>query len=374
MSKAKGMVEVPDSENEDEDLQKAIAMSKEQPSSPLPNTRKRKAALKQTETVSLISDDEGDDVQEKLRSSTTGSPANKKARSDSQQPGGISWQERKKMEDERLARIQAMKSVTPSGFYGNEALTSQSRWRAVHTEKKILVDLSHSPEPEPAPLRFAKGMVKRTFRTNFTREADDITIEEVLEKETLELSVLSSFQWDYEWIMDKLPLSRKSHRMVFVMQAKSPEERRLKEGIFEGLPRIELVFPNMEGQVNCMHSKLMLLFHRDQKTGREWLRIAVPTANLTDYDWGMMSGVMENVGALSSPLCTLLTQILDGVYHRFAEAGCSQPRADILLGRVTTFLQRTGLSASCPQRTSPLRLLCYQGDGVCAHHRRKPRW
>lgn len=46
----------------------------------------------------------------------------------------------------------------------------------------------------------------------------------------------------------------------------------------------------MEGQVNCMHSKLMLLFHPD------YLRIAVPSANLVPYDWGEGGGVMENVG------------------------------------------------------------------------------
>jgi len=37
-----------------------------------------------------------------------------------------------------------------------------------------------------------------------------------------------------------------------------------------------------------MHSKLMLLFHP------EYLRVVVPTANLTNYDWGE-TGVMENV-------------------------------------------------------------------------------
>lgn len=44
----------------------------------------------------------------------------------------------------------------------------------------------------------------------------------------------------------------------------------------------------MEGQVNCMHSKLMLLFHPN------YLRIAIPSANLVPYDWGE-GGFMENV-------------------------------------------------------------------------------
>ena len=51
---------------------------------------------------------------------------------------------------------------------------------------------------------------------------------------------------------------------------------------------LRLCFPSMEGQVNCMHSKLMLLSHPT------YLRIAVPTANLVSYDWGE-SGDMENM-------------------------------------------------------------------------------
>jgi hypothetical protein len=45
----------------------------------------------------------------------------------------------------------------------------------------------------------------------------------------------------------------------------------------------------MDGQVNCMHSKLMLLFHPN------YLRIVIPSANLVPYDWGETGGVMENV-------------------------------------------------------------------------------
>lgn len=44
----------------------------------------------------------------------------------------------------------------------------------------------------------------------------------------------------------------------------------------------------MEGQINCMHSKLQLLSHPTH------LRVVVPSANLVPYDWGE-TGVMENV-------------------------------------------------------------------------------
>jgi hypothetical protein len=54
----------------------------------------------------------------------------------------------------------------------------------------------------------------------------------------------------------------------------------------------------MDGNVNCMHSKLMLLFYDDGKrTGAEGTgqrcRIVVPTANLIGTDWGV-GGIMEN--------------------------------------------------------------------------------
>lgn len=55
---------------------------------------------------------------------------------------------------------------------------------------------------------------------------------------------------------------------------------------------LSLCFPPMEGQVNCMHSKLMLLFHP------EYVRIVVPTANLTSTDWGE-NNLMENASALA---------------------------------------------------------------------------
>lgn len=58
---------------------------------------------------------------------------------------------------------------------------------------------------------------------------------------------------------------------------------------FGSMGRIRIILPDMSGQINIMHSKLMLLFNENR------LRIAVPTANLTPYDWGEAGGVMENV-------------------------------------------------------------------------------
>lgn len=54
------------------------------------------------------------------------------------------------------------------------------------------------------------------------------------------------------------------------------------------MPNFRLCFPPMEPQVSCMHSKLLLMFHPG------YLRIAVPSANLTPTDWGE-DRLMENV-------------------------------------------------------------------------------
>ena len=75
--------------------------------------------------------------------------------------------------------------------------------------------------------------------------------------------------------------------MTLVMQAKEQVQREQYRRETADMKKLRLCFPSMEGQINCMHSKLMLLSHP------AYLRVAVPTANLVPYDWGE-SGVMEN--------------------------------------------------------------------------------
>ena len=72
------------------------------------------------------------------------------------------------------------------------------------------------------------------------------------------------------------------------MHAKYPSQREQIEADFNGIPNIRLYFPKMEGIVNCMHSKLMVLFYEER------CRIVVPTANLVGFDWGV-GRVMENM-------------------------------------------------------------------------------
>jgi hypothetical protein len=69
-------------------------------------------------------------------------------------------------------------------------------------------------------VQFPDGVVKKTWVHGCPRQ-DDIKIEEVLQKDDLELAVLSSFQIDPEWIASKLHPATK---VVFVLQAKTELE------------------------------------------------------------------------------------------------------------------------------------------------------
>jgi hypothetical protein len=77
-------------------------------------------------------------------------------------------------------------------------------------------------------------------------------------------------------------------QITLVMQAKDDATKQQYKRETAHMPTLRLCFPSMEGQVNCMHSKLMLLSHPTH------LRVAVPTANLVSYDWGESGGIMEN--------------------------------------------------------------------------------
>ena len=103
---------------------------------------------------------------------------------------------------------------------------------------------------------------------------------------SLRSCMLSSFIWKHDWLLPHF--NTKSTNFLLVMHGKYPGERQQIESDFAGIGNVKICFPPMDGQVNCMHSKLMLLFWDDR------CRIVVPTANLMDFDWGVGS-VMENI-------------------------------------------------------------------------------
>lgn len=206
--------------------------------------------------------------------------------------------DRRAMETERLARLErnlnSQSTMSVKRPLQNDDQTGTSTLppskRACPTSKpptsKVDATATVARSSSPAYLRFPHGIVKKTWCLGFERSGSDVKIEEVLEKNTLQLAVLSSFLWDAEWILRKIEHWTK---VIMVVSAKDEEMRNYYSHAAEAETQrsVRVIFPPMPGNVNCMHSKLMLLAHPTH------LRIAVPTANLVPFDWGE-TGVMEN--------------------------------------------------------------------------------
>ncbi|BCR88975.1 uncharacterized protein ACHE_50173S [Aspergillus chevalieri] len=212
---------------------------------------------------------------------------------------GILGLDRKKMEEERLARLMKRKIDTSP----DRREAKQSRTESPKGKRAGIKSPHKSPTPKPEPrkeqpkarsvdtptstpsVQFPAGVIKKTWNANARRIGNDIKINEVFQASDLELAVLSSFMWDMDWLFSNL--DTKKTRFLLIMQAKEESTRRQYEAETAMMPNLRLCFPSMEGQVNCMHSKLMLLFHPG------YVRIVIPTANLTSFDWGH-DGTMEN--------------------------------------------------------------------------------
>lgn len=162
----------------------------------------------------------------------------------------------------------------------------------------------------PNATYFPTGKVFQTYIDGFP-SANTITFPQVIgRKESLTGCLLSSFIWDFDWLLPHF-LTAKT-KFQFVMHAKLAAQREALLGDFHGISNVRLCFPPMDSIINCMHSKLMLLFYDASDvdmamamsmpsgtiSSTSWqagprCRIVVPTANLTGADWGQ-GGVMEN--------------------------------------------------------------------------------
>ncbi|BAE61866.1 unnamed protein product [Aspergillus oryzae RIB40] len=187
------------------------------------------------------------------------------------QAAGLLGLDRRQMEKERLERLNKRKAEEPVSDGQRDAKQARTGTPSRSPGPAISVVDSSSgsnssrttpagndqiqiPSPTPS-VQFPNGVVKKTWAFGCRRQGDDIKIEEVFQKSDLQLAVLSSFMWEMEWLFSKLNTAKT--RFYLVMQAKD-------------------------------ESTLMLLFHSG------YVRIVVPTANLTPYDWGEIGGLMEN--------------------------------------------------------------------------------
>lgn len=162
--------------------------------------------------------------------------AQDEARTHSSSAGGLAMGmlgiDRKKMEEERLARLKKRKAG-PTNLNTHDKQESElppaQRLRLTSDLGSLpghstgSTGLSQPPLPSAisslnsnsnaskgvseAGLPYPHGIVRRTLALGYARR-DDITIEEVLQRDTLELAVLSSFQWNEEWLMSKLNLGK----------------------------------------------------------------------------------------------------------------------------------------------------------------------
>ncbi|KAJ5660842.1 uncharacterized protein N7484_000214 [Penicillium longicatenatum] len=210
---------------------------------------------------------------------------------------GLLGLNRKRMEQERLARIQkrkARESASPPGqpqakLYKTEPIStgtpSVSHAKPSSPSSSSKDSIARIRPTARLALQWPLGTVKKTHVANTIRGDNEITIEEVIQRGDLELGIFSSFLWDMEWFFTKCDTWRT--RFLLIMHAKEQEMRDSMLEDTKDMKNIRLCFPPMDGQVNTMHSKLMILFHP------EYVRIAVPTANLTMTDWGE-DRLMEN--------------------------------------------------------------------------------
>ncbi|XPS78745.1 hypothetical protein M3J07_010756 [Ascochyta lentis] len=257
-----------DSEGDDDDLKQAIALSLQD---------KACSSRPPTEPTSAITAH-----QQSIPVTTTGSLL-----SNTESKPGAAVLDRKSMEEERLARLEKRRR--------KRSLSTERPFKPAPRASAltaIKANTTNSSSQTDSELQYPRGVIKRTFATKFPR-TDDITLDELLEASIVNIAVISSFQWDAEWLSRKLSHTRV--KQIWVMNAKGADiqTRWRRELANCGIPNLLIHFPPMGGVTRSSHSKYMLLFS-DNK-----LRIVVTTANMEREYWGEVRndwqpGVLEN--------------------------------------------------------------------------------
>ncbi|KAF2670234.1 phospholipase D/nuclease [Microthyrium microscopicum] len=277
--------------DDDEDLKLAIALSLQDAESSATSTEKN-AQSTSAEISSFLSS-------KPITSSTRIEPVKPPITF-----GGINL-DRKKMEDERLARQAQRKRAADSD--GEPVVPSKKARVLPWLDNATAVSIQPANIPQPTQLphqikpdqstsnatstsiptiKHPKGAVFRTKSARHPR-GRDISIEEVLQRDFLETALISSFSFNLEWLFGKL--NTRKTKLMLCMAAKTEAQRKqyAEEALEVGKGSIKCCFPPMEGETNSMHSKLMILKYEQS------LRIVVTSANMELYDWGE-TGDMEN--------------------------------------------------------------------------------
>ncbi|KAK5997401.1 Tyrosyl-DNA phosphodiesterase 1-like protein [Cladobotryum mycophilum] len=200
---------------------------------------------------------------------------------------GSLFLDRKAMEEERLKRL-GKRPRSSSGDGITKApppkrLSPYPPSRSDRNEESKEDSINAYATIASTSVPYPDGTVKRTWARGCNRNGTDIKIEEVLQKDQLQLAVISSFQWDEEWMLSKIDISKTN--ILLLAFAKDDTQKEVMRANVP--PSIKFCFPPMYG-MGAMHSKLQILKYAG------YLRIVIPTGNFVPYDWGE-TGVMENM-------------------------------------------------------------------------------
>ena len=197
------------SADDDEDLRQAIALSlQDQANGPgltLKEAIELDSETEDEDEAAYTADDMDRGVHNRIANSpqydvkaATGEGAGKLTGSEGSNPASsLSFlgMNRKKMEQERLARKRKV-SISPPPPRKIPRTSPGASIQASDRQLDSCKNLGSST--------FPRGTVKKTWAFGCPRTSDDIKLEEVLQRQDLNLAVLSSFQWDVEWLLAKI--------------------------------------------------------------------------------------------------------------------------------------------------------------------------
>lgn len=214
-----------DAEDEEE-LRHALALSLQEFDSMAPDSFPK-------ETIDLTANSDGsstvseDDHKNNVAKASPPQGSDSNSKTSYQLPSFLS--DRRGQEQERLERLKRKRdgAVSPPSLtrevkstkLDHGPVSSAFADGARKNQKDPQTSADH-PDPTSstaAGLQYPFGVVKQTWAYGSPRH-QDIKIEEVLQQHTLESAVLSSFQWDMEWLFTKINPEKK--KIILVMQAK----------------------------------------------------------------------------------------------------------------------------------------------------------
>ncbi|TXC01140.1 hypothetical protein FocTR4_00009116 [Fusarium oxysporum f. sp. cubense] len=157
-------------------------------------------ALRYAIALSLQEQEEQGDQSSQIPSASTSTSHRKGTGSGGASLGLLSL-DRKKMEEERLQRL-AKRRRSPEDERSVDEVPPAKRMTPSEPSRTVTATATAHVLPSFVP--YPKGAIKRTWAKGYPRTSDDIKIEEVFQKDKLELALLSSYQWDDEWLMSKI--------------------------------------------------------------------------------------------------------------------------------------------------------------------------